>query len=107
MAPRTTRFVGPTDLGTSQALLYTVPSGRAALLRSLYVSDHGAGLPANFTLTLNGTSDDRAVWRQVTVAASGSTNLTVTLPLNAEDRIYGAASAANRLHITLGGYLYG
>lgn len=107
MAPRTTRFVGPVLIGAGSPVLYTVPSDKSALLRWLSVGDTLGGLPATWSLLLNGTSAAAAVLLAKQSPQNGSLEMDLYLGLNPGDVVRGSAGVANRFAVTLSGYLYG
>lgn len=105
MAPRTKRLYGPTELPTAIAALYTVPTGRAALVKSIVVASNGVA--TTFSLHLNGTGTGKLLLNTIATPAAGSyLFLFPELHLNAGDVLYGVASVGNRAVVTISGFEY-
>lgn len=106
VAARTKRLAGPTTLTTSHATLYTVPSGRSAMLKLVHFADRSSGLGVTWGLNLNGTAaSDRIITGASLPSGSWGSEL-LELALNAGDFISMIASANTRVVITLSGFEY-
>jgi hypothetical protein len=103
---RTTRLYGPTELPSTITALYTVPADHAALIKSIVVCSNGT--VNTWTLRINGTGAGKNVFEGISAPASGSTYILYPeIHLNAGDVVYGVASGANHVVMTISGFVYG
>ena len=89
MAVRSRRLAGPVTLSTSsETTIYTVPSGRTAIVRLIALADTGAG-GCTVGLSINPGSGAARFARSLAVPASGSITFTAPLILNPGDVLSG------------------
>lgn len=93
MAVRSRRLFGPTSLPTTPGILYTVPAGRTAILRSCRLTNR---LLTNepFALFVNGTLTSTAVFLG-TIPGQTSVEAFDELVLNPGDVLRGSTVLAN------------
>lgn len=86
MAVRSRRVLGPeSHTSASSTLLYTVPSGRTLVIRTVTLTYNGAG-GAAWRLCVNGAATTDAI-RRGTFAAAGEMVLEAWLALNPGDEL--------------------
>lgn len=95
-----TRFVAGDFLNTGQ-LLYTVPNGMVAIVRSISCVANGSG---NCDLHL-GAGPQAILFRFASTANGAFTYLTCRHVLNAGDQLFHAAATANGAWWMISGYL--
>lgn len=102
MAVRSRRLWGPTAVsGAATALLYTVPSGRTAVVRTVTFYKYGDATPTPAGLLLNGTGQNDCIFRadiiqsrstfaatQNTVASASYGPMWDSIELNPGDQLY-------------------
>lgn len=103
MPVRSTRLLGPTLLPTTAAALYTVPSGRTAIVRQISIVNSDSVTRTAF-LYIGGSGVGNR-WRRVDVASGVSSIDSAFGVLNPGDVLQGNASAANVLTVTIMGAL--
>lgn len=103
MAVRSKRILGPTQLSTSLTTVYTVPSGRTAIVRTAYIyNQHSTDV--SVLLTINGTGvADRL--GNFLVPAARQIVLPAELVLNPGDVLRASASVSSVAELTLFGSL--
>lgn len=102
---RSKRLYGPTELPTSVTTLYTVPSGKAALIKSLIVASNGTA--TTFSLYVNGTGGGKLILNALNSPAAGSSLIILPeLHLEDGDTLRGVATVANRVVLTVSGFEY-
>lgn len=103
MAVRSRRFFGPTTLGATTAILYTVPAERTAVVRTLTLVNRSAGAVLA-VITLNGGASSEGL-AYVSLPTQTSTVLTADLVLNPGDVLRGFATAAGAVAVAAFGSL--
>lgn len=98
-----TRLVNPTQLTTSaSSALYTVPTGKSAIIKQLVVTNTTAS-PANFTFYINGTTIDKALFRNTSVAGNDAVVINLSQVINSGETVNALASANTTLNLTVSG----
>jgi hypothetical protein len=107
VAVRSRRLFGPRSesTGAGQVVLYTVPSGRTLILRSLIVFGRGVA-PNTFTVHVNLAASTGRLWRR-TLAQNETLVLEEPMILNPGDIIYGTCEAGNVVWFGDGSLLFG
>lgn len=103
---RTKRLAGPTTLSTSHSTLYTVPSGRAAMLKLVHFADRSSGLGVTWGMNLNGTTAAERIITGASLPSGSWGSELLELALNEGDFVSFVASANTRVVITLSGFEY-
>ena len=100
--PITGKAIADGQLGSSEAVLYTVPAGKLAYVKSITCTNTGAG---NNTVTLlvrlDGANSRRLV--RVTLQADDNLAYTEALTLEAGDEIRGYATNAAEVDYVISG----
>lgn len=98
------RLYGPQLLGTSNAVLYTVPANTLTIVRLIHVANGGATV-YTFNVAINGTAATIANHFLSTINVGPSTAFSWSgfLPLAAGDTIQALGSNAANLPITISG----
>ena len=87
---------------TNLTTLYTVPTAKTAIIKSILVSDD-SGSGDTITITITDTSDNVfSVFRTKSISANGTTEL-ISAPIVLEESeiLKVTAATANRLHVVL------
>lgn len=93
MAVRARRIFGPTQIAASgSATLYTVPSGRTAIVRFCQATNAHATTLGSLGLYLGSVADENRL--HIFVMQGGTTSGNASLTLNPGDVLLAAASAA-------------
>lgn len=107
MAVRSRRLFGPANVPSGAATaLYTVPSGRTAVVRSLVVANTSLTVAGSGSFRINGTTSGFTWWWIPSIAVGDTWSADVVLILNPLDVLYFRQdTGANALRVTGGGSL--
>jgi hypothetical protein len=106
MAKITKRLVGPEQLGSSTATLYTVPDGTRTKVRQIQISNPTGGSQRTYTLSI-GADPASTRFRDGEVIAAGDTHVIHgPFTIEAGTILAGHASAASALVILIDGIEY-
>ena len=91
------------SLGASPSLVYQVPSGRRAVVEYRSLVNYSAG-NRDATLYSGGTADANRIFSVRNLSSGATADSSAVLRLGPGDSIYGEASAASSIAISLFGY---
>lgn len=99
VAVRSRRLFGPSAAGSAGVPLaiYTVPAGRTAIVRSLFVAKTSTASDGNFTLRLNGSSSGFGLYATVALAGVMTWILPDELVLNPGDVLWTVFTGATNV----------
>lgn len=106
MAVRSRRLTGPALLSTTTSLIYTVPSGRTLILRTVQVYNGSATLEAELRLFINGTTSVNRALKHL-LAVETTATLTPYWILNPGDTLWAQGSQSTIRMTTFGSLLLG
>lgn len=102
MADTLKRLFGPVQLGNASAVLYTVPAGTTAVVRTMRVCNTN-GTDRTLTLAIGADAAGTRLFAQQNVPGNGSLDWASAIVLNAGETLTGYASASGSLTTTICG----
>lgn len=102
----TYKILGQSQLGTTAAAVYTVPSATQAVVSTLTVSNvssYMATIDLYVVLSGGSASTANAVLYQAQVPPNSESNLTIGITLGAGDAIWATASASSTINVNIFG----
>ena len=108
MALTATRLADPVTLGTSSAVIYTVPSpsDRVGIVKQIILTNYTATartVDVWMAPTSESATDVNLIFKSLSLAAYETTLLNMSLVMNYGDAIHALASAATAINITISG----
>lgn len=102
MADTLKRLAGPVALTTTPATVYTVPSSTTAVIREIIVCNE-TGTARTFTLSIGTDGAGKRLFKDATVRAGETVQITGQTVLAAGEVIQAVASANSALTLTISG----
>ncbi len=96
------RIVGPTQLGTAAATVYTVPASTTTILRHIKVCNESSSA-VSFTLSIGADAAGKRLYYQVSIPGNGVLDWSGFEILAAAETLQSYASASTSLTLTLSG----
>lgn len=104
MADTAKRLAGPTQPGTSNGTLYTVPASTTTIVRSIIACNTTAST-AKISLAVNGSAVTAAncIWEEMEIPANGVADWSGFLVLAAAETLQALQGTTNAITITISG----